>query len=182
MNHSREATRRISTIVRRVLGIAILGTIILIVALFALFHSSRFQSAVKESMKENVPRGWFHLYGCLWTGCNPLKVVDPTDPRFEALKFQFEDYGSETQLAHAISQIVKPDMDRRTIDRILVESGHASIRETQEGRAVYYTYPDKSEKIERGVWVVTVYYPDRTHVERVWLHGNEVTSNAKDKK
>ena len=165
---------------RRKIATAVVSIAILVIAAVAFTHTPSFQAALQAKMKDRVPSGWFHIWVCLWTGCNPLKIVDPTDPRFKAERFRFEDYGSETQLAYVISRVVMPGMDRKTVDDILVASGHASLRETQEGKAVYYSYPDKTEKIDRGVWVITVYYPDHIHVERVWVHGIEVTSNGKE--
>ena len=180
MTNARETTGKLLKIARRAIAIAVAMIIAVAIAMFVFFRSPTFQAALKEQMKESVPKGWFHGWVCLWTGCNPFKVVDPDDPRFKPERFQFEDYGTERQLAYAISRIITPGTERETVEEILVKSGCASIDTTHEEKAVYYSYPDKAEKIDRGVWVVAVSYPDGTHVGRVWVHGTEVTSNGKE--
>jgi hypothetical protein len=174
MNLSSEKIGRALRAVRGAIAVAIATLIIVGVAALSLFQSSMFQAALKVAMKENVPRGWFHGLVCLRTGCNPFKVIDPADPRFRPENFRFEDYPMESQLVYVIGQIVPRGMSRDAIEQILVKSGGASVMANKEENYVHYTYRDKWNLV-MGALVVSALYPDKTHVERVWVHATEVS-------
>lgn len=151
------------------------------------FSSDTFQAAMKRAQKETVPRGWYHVYVCLWTGCDPGKVIDPADPRFRPEYFRFEDYPANQQLDYVISRIIKPGMSRAAVEDILVRSGHAVVVVPDAVRA---KKPDKTltdaETIllyshvnyyswERDGWTIRVKYDGAGDVVSVHRNGEDIT-------
>lgn len=93
-----------------------------------------------------------------------LKVIDPSDPRFDPMKFRFEDYaGLHTDpepklLTPALLKMFPPGTEEAYIDKILVE---------QAGAGKYkYRGNDKGYRYSRYAmggltgWVVIVIYDD----------------------
>lgn len=131
----------------------------------------------EQARKENVPRGLYHGWICLWTFCNPFKAIDPADTNFKPDSFRFEDYATDSHLAYAISHVLGRGMDRDQVERLLVGSGGAKAIPNTNGTLVHYLYPNKADIMTRGKFSVGVYYPDAVHVDRVTVHGIDVTFN-----
>lgn len=69
--------------------------------------------------------------------CNPFKVIDPSDPRFDPYKFRFSDYVRftkgekskgdkyyESELYLVIKELLKPGINEEKVDKILLNDPH----------------------------------------------------------
>lgn len=56
----------------------------------------------------------------------PLKVKDPTDPRFNPDKFAFRDYEQRDDLRYAFRELFPLGTPKSFVDRVLVEAGQAA--------------------------------------------------------
>ena len=135
-----------------------------------------------KAQKEPVPHGLYHLWACMWVGCNPLKVIDPADPEFQPESFRFEDYPTKRHLAYVIEAIIGPGMDRSAVEEILVHSGDALVRESADGMSVYYSYPNKADNLTSASYAVAVKYAGDSRVSRVWVNDRELTLNPGEAK
>lgn len=70
-------------------------------------------------------RGLLLLMCCFVIGCAPLKVTDPTSPKFVESDFKFEDYAEFRKFRQAMEVMFPVGTPKERIDRILVGSGGA---------------------------------------------------------
>lgn len=61
----------------------------------------------------------------LLCACNPLKVTDPRDPRFNPNNFSFSDY-DKTEVRSVFMVLFPVGTSQEFIDKVLVEAGGAS--------------------------------------------------------
>jgi hypothetical protein len=145
-----------------------LGTIA--IAAIILYQSIDFKAAATDP----VPKGSYHAWVCLKSGCNPFKVIDPADPRFDPKKFRFEDYEAYRQLKYVLSQIISRGMERSSVEQILVASGGATVFASTDRTIVQYTYPNKADVLKSGQFAIQVYYASGIYVEKVEVYGEEI--------
>ena len=63
------------------------------------------------------------------TGYNPLKIVDPSDQRFDPSKFQFEDYLTDREMLHAALEVLLPvGLSKQEVERRFVEKAGGEVR------------------------------------------------------
>ncbi len=74
--------------------------------------------------------------------CNPFKVTDPNDPRFDPMKFKFSDYTFNNNLYDALDKSLTNGISIEEIDKILVDSGKAEKKfvKTLVNKQNLYTY------------------------------------------
>jgi len=53
----------------------------------------------------------------------PFKVTDPSDPKFDPNKFEFDDYSGDMGILHAMRQIFYVGMPRDDVEKILLNGG-----------------------------------------------------------
>ena len=85
------------------------------------------------------------LVSCLaLVACNPFKVSDPSDPRFDPMQFKFSDYRGTGQLPDVLRTIFPPGTKKEFVDKVLVNSGRAKINQASgklaEGYQNYWVY------------------------------------------
>lgn len=79
-------------------------------------------------MAEYLKIFFFALIGLLaLCGCNPFKVTDPNDPRFDIKKFELNDYRSNKEIAEVIRKYMPIGTSRNDVEKILVSIAGASI-------------------------------------------------------
>ena len=77
------------------------------------------------------------------TACNPLKVTDPNDPRFDPNAFHFSDYGTRDKYRVALPIIFPVGMPRDVAEKRMLDAGATkSVREYrhEENTRVYYMW------------------------------------------
>lgn len=70
----------------------------------------------------------------------PFKVTDPSDPRFDPMKFNFRDYrGEGLTVSDVFPVLFPPGTPKDLVDKILVEAGGATSRQSElrESQWVY---------------------------------------------
>ena len=72
--------------------------------------------------------------------CNPLKVTNPSDPKFDIKKFSFSDYKTSDELRDVFSKIFAPDTPKAYVDQVLVEFGGAEISTAYEALETFPKY------------------------------------------
>ena len=72
--------------------------------------------------------------------CNPMKVIDPSDPMFDVKKFNFSDYKTHNELRDVFSKIFAPDTPKAYVDQVLVEFGGAEISTAYEALETFPKY------------------------------------------
>jgi hypothetical protein len=174
--------------VRRTFAILFLVFIALMIAVIAFVQTPSFQAELHRRMNEDVPKGWFHAWACLWSLCNPFKVIDPADPAFDPARFSFRDYPGTHYMRYALGLLIRRGMSRQEIEDILVRSGNAKVVETTTeveerilGRKlekgehnVRYTHPETGFPFGLGTWVVRVRFDDDRRAVSVALNGKKI--------
>lgn len=79
--------------------------------------------------------------------CNPFKVTDPSDPRFDPMKFRFEDY-DRTGLHRALSKLLPVGTPESKVDSLLLNGANATKVDSSVYHANTYTY----SKHITGAW------------------------------
>jgi hypothetical protein len=131
-------------------------------------------TSLSHAQEKPASFGEFNLYACMKMGCDPFKIIDPADLRFNAKRFHFEDYPSEADLDYAISHLIRPGMTRDQVEAILVNAGKATVGTSTDANASSYTYPDYLFP-DGGLWVIRVFYENGDRVQSVWVSGKDVT-------
>ena len=73
-------------------------------------------------MKNIFSKGILLAGMVMLTACNPFKVTDPSDPRFDVTKFSFEDYRIEKDLHDALGAVFPSGTNRKVIEDILIDN------------------------------------------------------------
>ena len=174
--------------VRRTFAILSLILIALVIAVVAFVQTPSFQAELHRRMNENVPTGWFHAWACLWSLCNPFKVIDPADPAFDPARFSFRDYPGTQYMGYALGLIIRRGMSRQKVEDILVRSGDAKVLEvgTEEAELIRGRKVEKGEHIVRyshaetgfpfglGTWVVSVTFDADNRATSIKLFATEI--------
>ena len=67
---------------------------------------------------------------------NPMKVIDPSDPRFDPLKFDYCDYDEDAgELLNVFRILFPPNTSKEFIDRVLIKEGKGAAGRYNE--AIY---------------------------------------------
>ncbi len=74
----------------------------------------------------------------------PWKIIDPADPRFDPMKFEFTDYGPNTELQKTLNTLFPPGTEKTYVDKILGNIGGARI-EKVTGKNPYKDNPSDQE-------------------------------------
>ena len=129
----------------------------------------------------------FVLLCVLLAACNPSKVTDPSDPRFDPTKFSFSDYPRDEQLASALKKILKPNMEREVVEKLLVDAGNAQVVEAVRDNFGGYLNKDKyfqslKEKHPRIItyqkggprktsagWLLHVFYNEQNELIQIFV-------------
>ena len=95
------------------------------------------------------------LLGCItMAGCGEAKVTDPNDPRFDPMKFDFEDYSNVSKFKEAIEKIISVSSNKYDfVDRIFVEKGGAKTKKLEEySHCKYYYYEfSRGKKVKEAI-------------------------------
>lgn len=54
------------------------------------------------------------------TACNPFKVTDPSDPRFDPMKFEFEDYNEPKKIGDTLRRMFPQGTDIKEIEKVFL--------------------------------------------------------------
>jgi hypothetical protein len=78
----------------------------------------------------------------LLVACNPFKITDPNDPKFDPMKFRFEDYKNDDSLTAALKKVFPVGTEISYVDGILVNSEKANKNTSERGdyHIVNYVY------------------------------------------
>jgi hypothetical protein len=74
----------------------------------------------------------------------PWKITDPSDPRFDVTKFEFDDYTSDIALSKALRILFPIGTDKSDVDRVLGDMGRAKISKVT-GKNPYRDDPSEQE-------------------------------------
>lgn len=77
------------------------------------------------------------LMSLVFAWAEPFKVRDPNDPRFDPLRYKFTDYKYDNHWVDPLRKIFAPGMDRRYVERIIVDSAGARASEIDRGFISY---------------------------------------------
>ena len=101
-------------------------------------------------------------------GCVSLKVTDPTDPRFEAKNFRFEDYDHFTKFRDAMEALFPVGTSKQEVDHMLVELGGAGMaddgikmkiaREVKDSERIVRYYKEDISGFIRCMFIVAAVY------------------------
>ena len=69
---------------------------------------------------------------------NPMKVTDPSDPRFDPDAFRFEDYLTKEELIDAFRKLFPPGTPKEFVDRALIKAGGAQSWESDSIKNLFY--------------------------------------------
>lgn len=94
--------------------------------------------------------------------CNPFKVTDPNDPKFDPAKFQFSDYPDFETASNVLNEIFPLGTKDTKVNSLLLEnlnllsSEKVYIGEDKKNKySVYYFFPNDIKKSKNSyVWVV----------------------------
>lgn len=77
------------------------------------------------------------------SACDPLKVTDARDPRFNPNNFTFSDYGSERELLNVLSVLFPAGTERASVEKVVIDIAgfQAGFTEGAGGR-YFITYYD----------------------------------------
>lgn len=191
MSFVRDNVKSFAVAAFRAIVVAIGLLVVVLIGLMLFWQSPSFQASVSEAMKDNVPRGWLHAWACVWSACNPFKIIDPTNPKFEPTNFRFEDYPGYPYMRYAIGQIISPGMDRTRVEDILVKSGHAktelygeqpsSPESTGPEKVILYIHP-RGILSERGSWIIEIKYDTDDRVESIRVNNESVGKSVQQEK
>jgi len=66
-------------------------------------------------------------------GCNPMKVTDPSNPKFDPDQFSFKDnFFNRQSKIDAFRKLFPPGTSKEFVDRVLIESGGARTSQTED--------------------------------------------------
>jgi hypothetical protein len=89
----------------------------------------------------------------LLAACEPPKVTDPNDPRFDPMKFSMRDYNTEPSLQNALVRIFPKGTSKDYVDSILVKRNGLSrgIINNEDG-SFFITYYKDNHDFSRWSW------------------------------
>ncbi len=106
---------------------------------------------------------------------HPFKVVDPTDPRFDPVKFSFSDYKTKEELRSAFLKLFPLGTDSSFVDNVLIEVGGAKAGISDD--PLIKSYLRMSFKQENYVFtfdgnnkLVNIYFPGEGNLYTDNLH------------
>lgn len=120
------------------------------------------------------------LFGVGWwavaTYNYETKITDPSDPRFDPMKFSFRDYtkkrGNEWDLPAALLKMSPPGTDKAYVEKILIDVADAEMQKYSEHRN-YYIFHWPSFKAMEGS-VVNIQYSNKNKSDTLYLGGNRL--------
>lgn len=104
--------------------------------------------------------------------CNPLKVTDPSDPRFNPDKFRFVDYRSREEKIDAFRNLFPVGTSKEFVDRVLVSSGGSKSSEIKEFPQVWRYLEPAHPGLPNGPVHIFI-FTDEDKVENVYFAANE---------
>ena len=72
--------------------------------------------------------------------CNPFKVTDPNDARFDPDQFSFYDYDNYTERRAALKKVFPVGTSKEDVDKILLEQDGANFGSTNSRQVISYLY------------------------------------------
>lgn len=105
----------------------------------------------------------------LW-GCNPFKVTDPSDPRFDPTKFSFEDYKTEEEFQEALIKLFPIGTSRSKVDEILLSYAQTCHSNEIPGNKISLSNNRKPlEKWNNSNFFIEYMNPQKPNSDRVWI-------------
>lgn len=103
---------------------------------------------------------------------NPLKVTDPTSPKFDPMRFHFSDYLTGAELYQALEVILRPGTSMETVDKILVDSARTKKWKVEPPYAPeYYTYHYK--RWYHPIFGLLAMHPDPAKGRYIFINYND---------
>lgn len=107
--------------------------------------------------------------------CNPMKVIDPSDPQFNPDNFKFSDYydNDEMSLAEAYRILFPPGTPKAFVDRVLVGAGRAKGGNLgqKNGYDMYaYRVPKRIKDLKNASKVI-FFYDNKGGVVNISMNG-----------
>ena len=99
--------------------------------------------------------------------CNPFKITDPNDPRFDPMKFKFEDYRDSREVQSFLLKYIPIGTDIALVDNYLVKSAGAVKRKYTKmpNKKIYvYSYMPKRNFFKQ-LMSLTPHYPWKVNVQ-----------------
>jgi hypothetical protein len=135
---------------------------------------------------------WFVAISCclLLAACSPFKVTDPSDPRFDPMKFDFNDYRNHKEMAEVLRVLFPVGTPMERVDEILVGVGGGRKWEREEihggfsvrkmidmeslnkasTKIVSYSHDGKNPKF---LWQIFTFYDENLQIIQ-FIIGNEI--------
>lgn len=144
-------------------------------------------SAAQPKKEKNMKiRALMLLLSLFVVACNPFKVTDPNDPRFDVTKFDLNDYKSHTELAEVMRILFKVGTTKDEVDRVLVEYGQAKMTDVAnldnilgshppahinlpdlQNRSTYIHMYGKQGKLSNWGWRILIFYDENKKVIQI---------------
>uniref|UniRef100_A0A2A4YYY4 Lipoprotein SmpA/OmlA domain-containing protein n=1 Tax=OCS116 cluster bacterium TaxID=2030921 RepID=A0A2A4YYY4_9PROT len=107
-------------------------------------------------MKNNILSSLLLVCVLMITACNPFKVTDPGDPKFDIEKLKFEDYRTEKQLHEALIALFPMGVKRDVVEGVLIDrvgllSGYTKGKE-ENYYITYYVQNESNELHSYGAY------------------------------
>lgn len=85
----------------------------------------------------------------------PWKIINPANQNFNPVHFRFSDYGSGSSLGHALSCLFPAGTEKKYVDHILKDIGHARVKKYSSENEVYmYSYDLPRDRIYERIFPV----------------------------
>lgn len=104
---------------------------------------------------------------------NPFKVTNPSNPRFEAANFKFEDYSISSELAAALRKIIPINSSKNEVDAILVEHLGAVVVSSSEKNKYAYRYTSRilTRLYAPFDWIIVAQYSSDMKLQTMGVQG-----------
>lgn len=100
----------------------------------------------------------------------PWKVTDPTSRLFNPEKFKFGDYRTPNDIQRAAQLIFTPGTPKTVVDKILHDSGHATVKLSDQGLSTkIYTYTYSSSADRPFLTGVFAWVMGNPEADRLWF-------------
>lgn len=112
-------------------------------------------------MKNNILRSLLLVGMLMITACNPFKITDPNDPKFDPYKFSFGDFNAQNE-KYYLQALFPIGTDKVFIDKILIGAGKAKKFQSSGDKNIWhYAIPEIITGFGRGSYIVIYDKNDR---------------------
>ena len=94
---------------------------------------------------------------------NQFKITDPADPRFDPMKFKFEDYKTEEDLYSALSILLPKGTPRKNVEELLEDYGRAKSSQKRN-------FMNKKTPTSEGYLIVYGKIWNKKNLKTVWVN------------